>query len=57
MVDLVIILVLGLIVGGAAAYVYKAKKSGRKCIGCPVDCASGCSGSCEGCSGGCSKRK
>ena len=24
-----------LIVGGASAYIIKAKKSGKKCIGCP----------------------
>lgn len=35
MTDLIIVLVLLLIVGGAAFYVYKARKSGRKCIGCP----------------------
>ena len=27
--------VLLLIVGGAAYYIYKAKKSGKKCVGCP----------------------
>jgi len=41
-----------LIVGAAAAYVIKAKKSGVKCIGCPDSktCSSGgCSGSCSSC--------
>lgn len=33
--DLVILLILILIVGGAALYIYKAKKNGQKCIGCP----------------------
>ena len=33
-----------LIVGLAAAYVIKAKKSGKKCIGCPEGCSSNCSG-------------
>ncbi|MBQ7896743.1 MAG: FeoB-associated Cys-rich membrane protein [Oscillospiraceae bacterium] len=33
--NLVIILILAVILGLAARYVYKAKKSGRKCIGCP----------------------
>ena len=45
----------------AARYVYKAKKNGQKCIGCPQGCRitldgaeeTGCSGSCSGCSGGC----
>lgn len=33
-----------LIVGIAAVYVYKAKKSGKKCIGCPHSgsCSHGC---------------
>ena len=36
MTDLIIIAVLAVIIGGAARYVYKAKKSGAKCIGCPA---------------------
>ena len=35
MTDIIIILVLAAIVAGAGFYVYKAKKSGKKCIGCP----------------------
>ena len=35
MVNVIAILVLLLIVGAATGYVYKAKKSGQKCIGCP----------------------
>lgn len=55
MVDIIIILVLLAILGGAGMYVYKARKSGKKCIGCPESgCStSGCSGSCGGCSCGC----
>ena len=49
MTDILIIAVLAAILGGAAWYVYKAKKSGKKCIGCP-DGAT-CSGHCAGCSG------
>ena len=45
----ILIAVLVLIVGGAAFYIYKAKKSGRKCIGCPD--SGSCSGNCSGCSG------
>ena len=55
-VDFVVIAVIIVIVGMAAFYVYKAKKSGRKCIGCPdgASCASsGCAGNCGGCSCGC----
>lgn len=35
MVDFIIIAALVLILGGAGYYVYKVKKSGKKCIGCP----------------------
>ena len=35
MVDIILIVILLAIIGFAAFYVYKAKKSGRKCIGCP----------------------
>lgn len=53
MADFIIILVLLAIVGGAGAYVYKAKKSGKKCIGCPDggSCGGHCSGSCPSCCG------
>ena len=33
--NFIIIAILVVIVGLAATYVYKAKKSGKKCIGCP----------------------
>lgn len=45
MIDFVIVLVLGVIVGAAGGYVYRTKKRGAKCIGCPV--AGGCSGKCS----------
>ena len=54
--DYIIIAVIGLILGLAGAYVYKAKKSGKKCIGCPdsgkgYSCGQGGCGGCTGCSG------
>ena len=49
MVNILIIVVVGVIVGAAACYIYREKKRGVKCIGCPEGCA--CSGSCSGCSG------
>ena len=55
-VDFIIIAVITLIVGGAVAYIIKAKKSGKKCIGCPDSdsCGKGgCQGSCSTCSGKC----
>ncbi len=47
--NFIIIAIVVLIVGCAAGYVIKAKKSGAKCIGCPD--AKSCSGKCAGCSG------
>ncbi len=47
MVDFILILIIVLIVGLAGFYIYKAKKSGRKCIGCPD--SKTCQGKCAGC--------
>lgn len=47
--NFIVLLVIGLIVGSAAGYIYKAKKRGVKCIGCPD--APSCGGNCSGCSG------
>ena len=50
-----IIALVALILGGAAWYVWRAKKKGAKCIGCPD--AKTCSGNCGGCQGcGCKNR-
>ncbi len=54
-VDYIIIAIVAAIVGGAAFYIYKAKKSGKKCIGCPD--SGSCSGNCSGCSRGCDAKK
>lgn len=43
-IDIVVILVVLLILGLAGSYVYKAKKKGRRCIGCPN--GGNCSGNC-----------
>ena len=69
--DIIAIAVIVLIVGGATAYIIKAKKSGKKCIGCPDSCSCGagnkdknaqntCGGNCSccsGCSGSLSKKE
>lgn len=47
MIDVIAVAVIGLIVGAAAGYVYKEKKRGKRCIGCPY--AESCSGRCSGC--------
>ncbi len=41
MIDFIVVAVLVVIVAAAALYVYKAKKSGKKCIGCPDGCSCG----------------
>ena len=48
--NIIIVAILVVIVGLAVRYIIKAKKSGKKCIGCPDggSCSSGC-GSCGGC--------
>ena len=50
-VDYILIGVLLLVVAGAAFAVWRAKKSGKKCIGCPDSgaCAGNCTGNCSGC--------
>ena len=47
MTDLIVVLILAAVLGGAGYYVYRAKKSGAKCIVCPS--AKQCSGSCPSC--------
>lgn len=47
LIDYLVIGVVVLIIGGAVAYIIKAKKSGKKCIGCPD--SDKCQGSCQGC--------
>ena len=53
--NLIVILIVGAIVGLAIGYIYKAKKRGQKCIGCPDSsaCSGHCSGNCSGCNGAC----
>ena len=54
-VDILVIAVIGLILGGAAWFVRREKKQGVTCIGCPHSktCASRNCGGCDGC--GCQK--
>lgn len=49
--DLIVIAVILLIVVSAGVYIWKAKKRGVKCIGCPEGCSCGKSDSCGGCPG------
>lgn len=47
--DYLLIAVIAAIVGLAAFYIFRAKKSGKKCIGCPDSgsCSENCSGCCH----------
>lgn len=57
--NVIIVAILALILGAAIAYIIKAKKSGKKCIGCPDSCScdankdgdkkSSCGGNCSSC--------
>ena len=54
-VDIVIILIIALIVGAASCYIYRVKKKGKGCIGCPD--SAGChkyNESVHSCGGNCS---
>ena len=47
--NIVAIAVIFLVIGGAVAYIIKAKHSGKKCIGCPD--SGSCGGACHCCDG------
>ena len=51
--NLIVTAILAVIIGFAVRYIYKSKKSGHKCIGCPDSgsCSSCCSGGGQGCNG------
>lgn len=49
MVNVIAVAVIGVILGAAAGYVYKEKKRGVRCVGCPE--GERCGGNCGGCSG------
>lgn len=51
--NIIIVAILVVIIGFAASYIYKAKKSGRKCIGCPDGCSCAARKNGESCSCGC----
>ncbi len=51
--DIIVLIAIFLIVGGAVAYIVKAKRDGKKCIGCPDSATckgiGGCGGNCSSC--------
>ncbi len=52
-VDFLILGIVAVLVGLAAYAIYRSKKAGSKCIGCPD--SKTCSRNCAGCSGSCGK--
>ena len=54
LIDWIVIGVILLIVGGAVAYIVRAKKKGQKCIGCPD--SKTCGGNCGACACGCHEK-
>lgn len=51
MANIIIILIIASLLGGAIAYMVKSRKKGVKCIGCPD------AGSCSRCSGNAAEEK
>ena len=49
--NIIVILCLVLITGGALFFVFRQKKKGVECVGCPD--ASSCAGKCPGCRENC----
>ena len=45
MIDIIVVSVIVLVIAFASFYIYRAKKKGQKCIGCP--CSKDCSGVCS----------
>lgn len=43
MIDIILVVILLVILGAAALFIWKEKKRGKKCIGCPYAGTSGCS--------------
>lgn len=39
MIDYIVLAILVILIAAAGYYVYRAKKSGKKCIGCPDGCS------------------
>lgn len=53
--DIIVIAVLLAVVCAATAYIVKAKKSGKKCIGCPDGCSCSAKKGGGSCCCGCSE--
>ncbi len=53
--EIIAVVLIALIIGGAILYIIKAKKNGKKCIGCPdgCSCKAKSEGSCKDGEGNC----
>ena len=49
--DILVLTIVLAILGGAVFYIYKSKKNGKSCIGCPH--SGGCAGKCGDCACNC----
>ncbi len=47
LIDIIVILIVAAVIGAICFYLWRQKKRGVKCIGCPY--AKECSGKCGGC--------
>lgn len=45
--NIIIVAVIVIVVALAVRYIYKAKKSGKKCVGCPDGGSCGCGCGCQ----------
>lgn len=57
--DILAIVAIVLIVGGAVLYIVRAKQRGEKCVGCPYakQCGGNCQGGCNNSQGNDSENK
>ena len=57
--DILAIVAIVLIVGGAVLYIVRAKRRGEKCVGCPYakQCGGNCQGGCKNLQGNDSENK
>ena len=57
--DILAIVAIVLIVGGAVLYIVRAKQRGEKCVGCPYakQCGGNCQGGCNNSQGNNSENK
>ena len=55
MIDYIVLALILLILALSALFIYRSKKKGKKCIGCPDSCACSATNCTGGCHGQCRK--